>query len=68
MRSRLDAHSSSRGSHGLEGAWSAALEAKRDQSGRSLPYIGTEALGSKPPNWSAIRSPMALGVLIRIDS
>ena len=31
----------------LEGARGTTLEAKRDQSGRSLPYIGMEALGSK---------------------
>ena len=47
MQSSWDAHSSNRGTHNLEGAWGATLEAKRDQSGRSLPYIGTEALGSK---------------------
>ena len=68
MRSSWDAHSSSRDTHGLEGAWGATLEAKWDQSGRNLPYIGTEALGSKPPNWSATSSPMVIGVLIRKDS
>ena len=67
-RSSWDAHSSNHSTHGLEGAWGTTLEAKRDQSERSLPYIGTEALSSKSPNWSATRSPMALGVLIRIDS
>ena len=68
MQSSRDAHRSSHDTHGIEGAWGVTLEAKQDQSGRSLPYIGTEALGSKPPNWSATRSPMAIGVLIRIDS
>ena len=68
MRSSLDAHNSSRDTHDLEGAWGTTLEAKQDQSGRSLPYISTEALGNKPPNWSATRSPMAVGVLVRIDS
>ena len=50
MRSSRDAHSSSHGTHDLEGAWGATLEAKWDQSGRSLSYIGTKALGSKSPN------------------
>ena len=63
MRSSWDAHSSSRGTHDLEGAWGATLEGKRDQSERSLPYIGMEALGNKSTNWSATRSPAAQGVL-----
>ena len=63
MRPSWDAHSSSRGTHGLDGAWGATLEAKRDQSGRSLPYIGMEALGSKSPNRSETRSLVAQGVL-----
>ena len=63
MRSSWDAHSSSHGTHDLEGAWGTTLEGKRDQSGRNLPYIGTETLGSKSPNWSVTRSPAAQGVL-----
>ena len=43
MRPSWDAHSSNCGTHGSDGAWGATLEAKRDQSGRGLPYIGTEA-------------------------
>ena len=50
MRSIWDSHGSSRGTHGLDGAWGATIEAKQDQGERSLPYIGTKALGSKPPN------------------
>ena len=50
MRPSWDAHNSSRDTHNLEGAWGTTLEAKRDQSGGNLPYIGTEALGSKSPN------------------
>ena len=65
LRPSWDAHSSNHVTQSLEGAWGAALEAKWDQCGGSLPYIGTEALGSRSPNWSAIRSPMALGVVIR---
>ena len=49
-RSSWDTHISSCDSHDLEGAWGATIEAKRDQGGRSLPHIGTEALGSKSPN------------------
>ena len=68
MRSSWDAHSSSRGTHGLEGAWGATLEAEWDQSGRSLPYIGMEALGSKSLNWSTTRSPTAQEVLRHKES
>ena len=57
--SSWDAHSSSHNTHGFKGAWGTTLEAKRDPSGKSLPYIGTKALGSKSPNWSATRSLMA---------
>ena len=63
MWSSWDAHSNNRGTHGLEGAWDATLEGKRDQSRRSLPHIGTEALGIKSPNWSATRSSVVEGVL-----
>ena len=58
-RSSWDAHSSSHNTHGFEGAWGTTLEAEWDQNGKSLPYIGTKALGRKSPNWSAIRSLMA---------
>ena len=44
------------------------LEGKRDQSGRSLPYIGTRALDSKPPNLSTTRSLAAEGVLRHKES
>ena len=44
------------------------LEAKRDQSEGSLPYMGTEALGCKSPNWSVVRSPMTQGVLRHKES
>ena len=44
------------------------LEGKQDQSRRSLPYIGLEALGSKPPNWNTTRSPTAEGVLRHKES
>ena len=63
MRPSWDAHSNSRGTQGLDGARGATLEAKQDQSGRSHPYIGKKALGSKSPNWSASRSPVAQRVL-----
>ena len=63
MQSSWDAYSSSRSTQGLEGAWGVALEGKQDRSGRNLPYIGTEALDNKSPNWSATRSPAAQGVL-----
>ena len=65
---KWDAHNSSNDTHGLEGVWGATLDAKWDQSGRSLPYIGTEALGSKSPKWSATRSAATQEVLIRKDS
>ena len=68
MQSSWDAHNNNRDTHCFEGAWGAALDGNRDQSGRSLPYIDTEALGSKSPNWSATRSPAAEGVLWHKES
>ena len=66
MRPSWDVHNSSRGTHGLEGAWGMALEGKQNQSGRSLPYIGTKALGNKESY--STRSPAAQGVLRHKES
>ena len=63
MRPSWDVHNCSRRTHSLEGVWDTALEAKRDQCGGSLPYIGTEAFDSRSPNWSATRSSTAQGVM-----
>ena len=50
LRPSWDAHSSNRVTQSLEGAWGTTLEAKWDQCGGSLPYIGMEALGNRSPN------------------
>ena len=68
MWSSWDVHNSSSGTHGLEGAWDATLEGKRDQSGRSLSDIGMKALGSKSPNWSTTKSLTAKRVLWHKES